>query len=49
MPFQITVKVQDTKKVKNLKSLAQQLATVIESFTGKRTIVQIKEFSGVKR
>lgn len=45
MSFNITVKIRDPKKVKNMKVLAQQLANVLESFTKKRTIVQVKEFS----
>lgn len=49
MPFQIMVKVQNPKRVKNLQALAQQIANIIEAFTGKRTIIQTKEFSGVKK
>lgn len=49
MAFQVVVKIQNTKRTKNLQALAQQIASVIESLTGKRTIIQIKEFSGVKK
>jgi hypothetical protein len=49
MAFQIIVKIQNNKKAKNLQALAQQIASVVETFTGKRTIIQVKEFSGVKK
>ena len=45
MSFQIVVKIRDPKKAKNLKALAQQMANVLESFTGKRTIVNVRDFS----
>lgn len=46
MPFQIVIKVTKDKKKVNKEALANQIANVIESFTGKRTIVNVKEFSG---
>lgn len=45
MAFQIVIKLKNPKKV-NKNSLAHQLANMIESFTGKRTIVNVKEFAG---
>lgn len=45
MSFQITIKIRDPKKVKNPRALAQQLANALEAYTGKRTIVNVKEFS----
>ncbi len=49
MAFQITVKIRDPNKVKDLNQLAQQLANQLESFTGKRTLVEVKEFTGGPR
>ena len=49
MSFQITIKIRDPNKVKDLRALAQQLASQLESFTGKRTLVEVKEFSGGPR
>ena len=46
MAFEITVKVKTEKKINN-QALAQQLANIIESFTGKRTVVRVAGASGV--
>lgn len=45
MPFQITIKLRDTRKVKDKRALAQQIANIVESFTGRRTVVNVKDFS----
>ena len=49
MAFQVTIKIKDASKIKNLRALAQQLANQLESFTGKRTLVEVKEFTGGPR
>jgi hypothetical protein len=43
MAFQIMIRIQDPKKVKDKRVLAQQLANIVESFTGKRTIINVRE------
>jgi hypothetical protein len=45
VPFQITVKVKDAKKI-NAKALAQQLANAVESLTGRRAIVNVRQLGG---
>jgi len=49
MSFQVTIKIRDPNKVQNLRALAQQLANQLESFTGKRTLIEVKEFTGGTR
>ncbi len=45
MAFQITIKIRNPDKIKDLRAIAQQLANQLENFTGKRTLVEIKEFT----
>ncbi len=49
MAFQVVVKVRDSKKVRNLRALSQQIASLLEQFTGKRTVITVKDFSNAKR
>ena len=46
MAFQIIIRLKGPKKSKNLRALAQQLANIIEGFTGKRTIINVRETTG---
>jgi hypothetical protein len=48
MAFQVVVKVRDSKKVRNLRALSQQIASLLEQFTGKRTVLTIKDFGKPK-
>jgi len=45
MPFRIVIKITKDKKKVNKNALANQVANVLEAYTGKRAIVNVKEFS----
>lgn len=45
MGLQITVKVKDPKKIKNIRNLAQELAQIVESITKTRTTINVKLMS----
>lgn len=48
MAFEITIKITKDLKGADRKGLAQQIANMVEAFTGKRTVVNVKEpISGI--